>query len=964
MNKTLKKTLSIILTILMIVTAMPFAFAAGAEDLTVSLSSSTTVTLKDTDADSYYEIGTVNELKAFAQAVNTIDPAINGELVNDIDFNPGLTFRHDEDTWLYEFSLNGEYYYLGSRYPGKPIENGNTQFDTTPSLGHQWYIFKDGLYELCSFSPTIAFTSWTTPIGNDGVYYAGIFDGHNYAVKNIYARNAGLTWIGLFSVVDSTGVVKNVGVENSFFFSDGTCGMIAGANKGQISNCYSTGIIYKDGLMSSLGITESNLNIVKNCYSLVGTGHMHGDSGRGYPVTKTDEQFKSGEIAYLLQGEQTEHVWGQKIGTDDYPVLGGEKVYYGYTTCSDTEKKYTNDANASDEAVPHTYSDGACTVCGGTCETLGHVIENGICTVCGKAGTCGADGDNLTWELDADGTLTISGTGAMADGTPWKSNANSVKKVVIEDGVTTIGASAFAWCQALADITIPDSVTSIGSRAFSWCHSLSTLTIPDSVTNIDAYAFADGGIVSIEFPDSITNINDNMFNWCTALRNVTIPESVTSIGNSAFYFCLNLETIEIPVSVTSIGTDAFTQCQKLTTVTVPCTWDGTLYTFDSAVTVNKVHRYTDSVCDYCGCDCPHESYTDSICDACGEVCTHESYTDGICDTCGYECPHENITESVCDICGYVEKFSMRIYWGGDKYTDFTVPYGANLMEVITTAEKEGKLLSKGDEMRIVNDKTNGIYYITGAYIFRTGSYITNTDIMPANDIQVTQAQYTYGWVATWDEEDNVRWRYSAKSGTLNEGWHYIEEDYDDVDGGARYYLEPVTTYFGGTLIVRAEGITEIDGKHYYFDELGRFMESFTGIHKGYYFENGVEVVTKAVDNKDGTTHRIVCAEHENCGVVFMAEEEHNIVNDACGDGCGYEYDKPADPTPDTPDEPDVPDEPEQSEEPTDKACDHICHSKNALIKVLWKIISFFYRLFNIQQYCDCGAIHYDAPVFG
>ncbi len=70
----------------------------------------------------------------------------------------------------------------------------------------------------------------------------------------------------------------------------------------------------------------------------------------------------------------------------------------------------------------------------------------------------------------------------------------------------------------------------------------------------------------------------------------------------------------------------------------------------------------------------------------------------------------------------------------------------------------------------------------------------------------------------------------------------------------------------------------------------------------------------------------------------------------CDYGCGREFEKPA--------EPDTPDE------PADDTCDHICHSNNALMKVLWKIISFFQRLFGIQQYCDCGALHYEKAVFG
>ena len=90
--------------------------------------------------------------------------------------------------------------------------------------------------------------------------------------------------------------------------------------------------------------------------------------------------------------------------------------------------------------------------------------------------------DNLTWTLYADGTLTISGTGAMKNydyndnPSPVYNNSN-VKKVVIEDGVTSIGNSAFNECISLTSITIPDSVTSIGESAFSNCSSLQTISL-------------------------------------------------------------------------------------------------------------------------------------------------------------------------------------------------------------------------------------------------------------------------------------------------------------------------------------------------------------------------------------------------------------------------------------------------------------------------------------------------------
>ena len=102
---------------------------------------------------------------------------------------------------------------------------------------------------------------------------------------------------------------------------------------------------------------------------------------------------------------------------------------------------------------------------------------------------------NLTWKLDADGTLTISGKGAMKDydiennESPVFKNLN-VKKIVIEDGVTNIGNCAFDCCTGLTSITIPDSVTSIGNDALQGCTNLTSITIPDSVTSIGAHAFS------------------------------------------------------------------------------------------------------------------------------------------------------------------------------------------------------------------------------------------------------------------------------------------------------------------------------------------------------------------------------------------------------------------------------------------------------------------------------------------
>ena len=161
--------------------------------------------------------------------------------------------------------------------------------------------------------------------------------------------------------------------------------------------------------------------------------------------------------------------------------------------------------------------------------------------------------DNLTWTLTADGTMTISGTGAIKDydngDNPSPVHRNSdVKKVVIEDGVTSIGSYAFQNCSSLTSITIPDSVTCIEYDAFYKCRNLTSITIPNRVTSIGGSAFF----------------------GCSSLTSITIPDNVTSIGNFAFYDCTSLTSITIPDRVTSIGDYAFYDCSSLKTISLSC----------------------------------------------------------------------------------------------------------------------------------------------------------------------------------------------------------------------------------------------------------------------------------------------------------------------------------------------------------------------------------------------------------
>ncbi len=188
-------------------------------------------------------------------------------------------------------------------------------------------------------------------------------------------------------------------------------------------------------------------------------------------------------------------------------------------------------------------------------------------------GTCG---ENLKWQLDTEtGTLTISGEGDMEDYTyennsPW--DETLIKKVVIENGVTSIGDRAFNACEYLATVTIPDSVVEIGTASFSSCNNLTDLTMPESVEIIGDSAFSDcNEFVNFIIGNGVKSIGDSAFSYCDNLISVTIGNSVTTIGESAFNSCDKLETVVMPLSITNIGRYAFSNSRNIEKVLYPGT---------------------------------------------------------------------------------------------------------------------------------------------------------------------------------------------------------------------------------------------------------------------------------------------------------------------------------------------------------------------------------------------------------
>ena len=251
--------------------------------------------------------------------------------------------------------------------------------------------------------------------------------------------------------------------------------------------------------------------------------------------------------------------------------------------------------------------------------------------------TSGTTGD-CTWSLDGT-VLTISGNGDMEYYSdypllPWGS---SITKVVIEDGVTSIGDWAFYACRQLTSVTIPDSVESIGDFVFYECTSLKSVTIGSGVKNIGNGAFKstayyndesnwDNGILyignhlivaegyisgSVEIKQGTKIIADSAFAYCESLTSITIPSSVTRIGEYAFYDTAYYNdesnwdngilyignhliraksdisgSVEIRRGTKTIANGAFMNCKSLTSTIIP----------DSITSIgDRVFRYCSSL---------------------------------------------------------------------------------------------------------------------------------------------------------------------------------------------------------------------------------------------------------------------------------------------------------------------------------------------------------------------------------
>lgn len=207
------------------------------------------------------------------------------------------------------------------------------------------------------------------------------------------------------------------------------------------------------------------------------------------------------------------------------------------------------------------------------------------CTV--VSGECGAQGGNLIWSLSCDSILTISGEGSMpssysANATPWYEYGQSIKHIIIDEGVTKLALNAFYNAGTYANypnvrtLSIPSTLGAPIETSYFYGCPLTSVTI-NSDTIVGRASYSSGSSLQNKFGaqveeyiigDAVRSIaNFAFYNQSPdSLRTISLPEGLESIGNWAFGYIEHMTSVSVPSTVQTIGTDAFASCTNLRSI--------------------------------------------------------------------------------------------------------------------------------------------------------------------------------------------------------------------------------------------------------------------------------------------------------------------------------------------------------------------------------------------------------------
>ena len=293
-------------------------------------------------------------------------------------------------------------------------------------------------------------------------------------------------------------------------------------------------------------------------------------------VGKLDEIFKSKDLAtcnlnllfvYIINSKAMAATTSLRSSFNDnkntlngYSFINGYMEYVNYQKYATTvAKSYVNTAKSASPGTSYSALEKSITDDDSMSDSYLRLINtyynlhNKYYGELTKTVDSGAT-DEMNWSLNGKGTLTISGKGDMKyyyySDRPWHKYKDKIKKVVVEDGITSISSKAFYDCPNLTEVSIANTVTNIESSAFSNCTSLKSISFPSNVTKLGDYVL--NGCTSLEnvsIPGSVTYLGDYAFGNCTSLENLVLPEGVKDLGYGIIYNTI-IESITIPKTVT------------------------------------------------------------------------------------------------------------------------------------------------------------------------------------------------------------------------------------------------------------------------------------------------------------------------------------------------------------------------------------------------------------------------------
>ena len=195
------------------------------------------------------------------------------------------------------------------------------------------------------------------------------------------------------------------------------------------------------------------------------------------------------------------------------------------------------------------------------------------------ADNSGSCGEHAAWALDDAGTLTISGMGKMenfdqrvlsngevSSTAPWMEARQSIRKIVVSEGITSVGDRAFVGLRSLESVSLADSVRTIGTSAFS-ASSLRTLVLPAEMDTIGDNAFSGCfSLDAITMPERLGMLGKYAFGHAEGLKSIVIPDGVQTLSLYLFSTDWRLKSVVIPASVKTIESEAFYACRSLSDV--------------------------------------------------------------------------------------------------------------------------------------------------------------------------------------------------------------------------------------------------------------------------------------------------------------------------------------------------------------------------------------------------------------